>query len=220
MNSTYEYKVQFPKNFEEGKKYPAIFALHGIGYDEQYMLDLLEDLNEEAILIGIRGDLPYEDGHAYYYLKDYGNPERDLFDQSIEKLKTFIENASNQFPIDREYRYLIGFSQGAILSMSLALILGKEIKGIIPMNGYIPEFIKEEYSIQLIDHLSVFLCQGASDPIFPLNIGQENYNYLYEHAGSVKYSIYPCAHEITLNNKQDVTGWLRQEIAKKTVLKD
>ena len=53
------------------------------------MLDLIADLKEEYILIGIRGDLSYEDGYAYYYLKSYGNPERDLFDSSIEKLKNF-----------------------------------------------------------------------------------------------------------------------------------
>ena len=109
---------------EKDKKYPVIFALHGIGYNEQFMLDLVADLKEEYILIGIRGDLSYEDGYAYYYLKSYGNPERDLFDSSIEKLKIFIENASNQYPIDPDRKYLIGFSQGAILSLSLALLLG------------------------------------------------------------------------------------------------
>ena len=46
------------------------------------------------------------------------------------------------------------------------------------MNGYIPQFVKEEYPLKSIDHLSRFLCQGARDPIFPLNVGQENYHYL------------------------------------------
>ena len=205
---------------EKDKKYPVIFALHGIGYNEQDMLDLVEDLKEDYILIGIRGDLSYEDGYAYYYLKGYGNPERDLFDSSIEKLKNFIEDASNHYSIDPDRKYLIGFSQGAILSMTLALVLGDSIKGIIPMNGYIPQFVKEEYPLKSIDHLSVFLCQGAADPIFPLNIGQENYDYLREQVESVKYTIYPTAHEISDNNKQDVVAWLRQELEKDTQNKE
>jgi phospholipase/carboxylesterase len=199
---------------EKDKKYPVIFALHGIGYNEQYMLDLVEDLVEDYILIGIQGDLTYEDGYAYYYLKGYGNPERELFDGSVEKLRSFIDFASDHYPIDPDRKYLIGFSQGAILSMTLALILGDSIKGIIPMNGYIPQFVKEEYPLQSIEHLSVFLCQGAEDPIFPLNIGQENYDYLREQAESVKYTIYPTAHEISDNNRQDVVAWLRQELEK------
>jgi phospholipase/carboxylesterase len=216
LKSLYPYNIKLPIQMEKDKRYPVIFALHGIGYNEQNMLDLVEDLKEDYILIGIRGDLSYEDGYAYYYLKGYGNPERDLFDSSIEKLKNFIEDASNHYPIDPDRKYLIGFSQGAILSMTLALVLGNSIKGIVPMNGYIPQFLKEEYPLKSIDHLSVFLCQGAADPIFPLNIGQENYDYLLERVESVKYTIYPTTHKISDNNKQDVVAWLRQELEKNT----
>ncbi len=212
MKSPYSYEVQMPKRIEDGKRYPVVFALHGIGYDEQYMLDLLAELQEDYILIGIRGDLTYEEGYAYYFLKGYGNPERELFDGSVEKLKSFIDYATNQYPIDPDKKYLIGFSQGAILSMSLASILGDTIRGIVPMHGYIPDFVKEEYPLKSISHLHVFLCQGASDPIFGLDVGQENYDYLSEKAGSVKYSIYPAAHEITENNRKDVITWLHQEL--------
>jgi phospholipase/carboxylesterase len=216
LKGLYPYQITLPLQMESDKKYPVIFALHGIGYNEQYMLDLVAELKEEYILIGIRGDLTYKEGYAYYYLKGYGNPERELFDSSIEKLKDFIDYASDHYPIDPDRKYLIGFSQGAILSMSLALILGDSIKGIIPMNGYIPQFIKEEYPLKSIDHLSVFLCQGATDPVFPLNIGQENYDYLSEHTSAVKYTIYPTAHEISENNKKDIVAWLRQELKSST----
>ncbi|MFC3885546.1 alpha/beta hydrolase [Bacillus songklensis] len=211
MTSPFVYDIHLPSNIGSGKKYPVVFALHGIGYNEQHMLALVEDLKEDFILIGIRGHLTHENGYAYYYLKGYGNPERELFDDSVEKLKNFIDYVSNQYPIDPERKYLIGFSQGAILSMTLALILGDTIKGIVPMNGYIPSFVKEEYPLKSIARMSVFLCQGESDPIFPLNIGQENYDYLHEHAGSVKYTIYPSAHEISLNNQRDLITWLHED---------
>jgi phospholipase/carboxylesterase len=214
LKNSYPYHITLPIQMEKDKKYPVIFALHGIGYNEQYMLDLVEDLKEDYILIGIQGDLTYEDGYAYYYLKGYGNPERELFDSSVEKLRSFIDFASNHYPIDPDRKYLIGFSQGAILSMTLALSLGDSIKGIVPMNGYIPQFVKDEYPLKPIDHLSVFLCQGVADPIFPLHIGQENYDYLREQVESVKYTIYPTAHEISDNNKQDVVAWFRQELEK------
>ena len=67
----------------------------------------------------------------------------EYFDESVKKLKEFIEYASNTYPIDPNKKFIIGFSQGAILSMALALVLGEKIKGIIPMQGYIPTFVKE-----------------------------------------------------------------------------
>ncbi|SFE39819.1 phospholipase/carboxylesterase [Bacillus sp. OV194] len=174
------------------------------------MQDLVEDLKDDFILIGIRGNLTYENGYAYYYLKEYGKPERDLFDTSMKNLEDFIEYASAAYPIDPSNRYIIGFSQGAILSMSLALVLGDAIKGIVAMHGYIPSFVKEEYPIKSIKNLNVFITDGETDPIFPVQIGQENYNYLLEHSGSVKYITYPVGHEVSSAHKRDLAEWLSQ----------
>ncbi|WP_338447983.1 alpha/beta hydrolase-fold protein [Niallia oryzisoli] len=214
MNSPYEYSITLPKNIENGREYPVIFALHGIGYDVQFLMDAVGELQEDYIIIGVRGDLPYEKGYAYYYLKGYGNPERDQFDSAVEKLKSYLEYAFETYPIDQNRVYLIGFSQGAILSMSLALLLGEKINGIVPMNGYIPEFIKTASSLKPLEHLSVFLCQGENDPIFPLPVGQANYDYFRDKAGSVKFTIYPTEHKVTRNNMIDVVAWLRHELKK------
>lgn len=213
LKSLYEYTVFLPSNMETGKKYPVIFGLHGIGYTEKGMLSLVEDLKEEFILIGIRGNLTFNEGYAYYYLKSYGNPERELFDSSVENLKEFIENASNQYPIDEDRKYLIGFSQGAILSMSLALVLGDSVKGIVAMNGYIPEFVKEEFPLRSIQNTSFLITQGEKDEIFPLNVGIENYEYLRQNAGPVKYIIYPTGHEVTTDMKCDLVSWILRDAA-------
>ena len=168
MNTTYKYEVKLPEKIESGKKYPVIFALHGIGYDEKYMLSLLEELKEEYILIGIQGDLPYENGYAYYYLKNYGNPERELFDSSMEKLKNFIEEASNHYPIDPDRKYLIGFSQGAILSMSLALILGEFNQGNHSDEWIYPTICKRRVSVKVYRSfvsLSLSRCNRSNLPI-------------------------------------------------------
>lgn len=214
-NSPYDYDIHFPENMVEGEKYPVIFCLHGIGYNERYMVSLVEELRDTSILVGVRGDLPFENGYAYYYLKGYGNPERTLFDNSVEKLKGFINYISERYPVDETNRYIIGFSQGAILSLTLALVLGDKIRGIVPMNGYVPSFVKEEYELKSISHLAVFHCQGAKDPIFPIHIGSETDAYLREYTEDVKYTIYPAVHQITMNNQQDVVAWLRQKIEKK-----
>lgn len=209
MKNSFAYSIHLPSLLEPDKMYPAIFALHGIGYNERDILSLVTDLKEECILIGIRGHLVYNEGYAYYTLKEYGKPDRDKFDQSIGMLKDFIEFASEKFPIDPDKKYLLGFSQGAILSMSLALILGNAIKGIVAMNGYIPAFVKDEFETKPIDGLSVFLSDGELDTIFPPHIGKENYDYLKKHAKSVQYKTYPSGHEISPENQRDAVVWLR-----------
>lgn len=210
METTFSYTIHIPENIDPEKKYPVIFALHGIGFNEQDILGLVDELKSEVILIGIRGHLPHENGYAYYRLKGYGNPDRELFDKSMKMLQEFIEDASNKYPIDLEQRYLMGFSQGAILSLSLAIVLGQSIKGVVAMNGYIPSFVKEEYPVKPIKHMLIFLSDGEFDEIFPPQIGQGNYDYLIDRAASVTYTTYAAGHEISEDNQRDLVKWLSE----------
>ncbi|MFD2880694.1 alpha/beta hydrolase [Paenibacillus rhizoplanae] len=102
----------------------------------------------EFIIIGVRGNLPLGTGYQYYDLKGLGNPIREMFDQAVSDLEAFIHYATQQYPVDPDRRYLLGFSQGAILSMTLALTMGEQLKGIVALNGYIPDFVKMEYKLR------------------------------------------------------------------------
>lgn len=207
-SSPFFYEIHSPFPMEDGKKYPVIFALHGIGHSEKKILAFLEDVKNEFILIGIRGHLPYKKGFAYYQLKGYGNPYRDQFDHSMKMLQRFIEYASAKYPIDPQNCYVFGFSQGAILSMSLALVLGDQIRGVVAANGFLPPFVKEEYPTKSLRHTSFFLSDGEHDSIFPPHIGREAYDYLSDRAESVKYITYPGGHAISEENQRDFIQWL------------
>lgn len=211
MNQAFEVTVHTPPGLETGKTYPAIIALHGIGYNEKDMLSVIQDVGDEYILIGVRGHLTYQNGYAYYVLKGYGNPDRGSFDTSVEMLQHFVEDISAHYPIDLERMYITGFSQGAILSMTLALTLGTKLKGVAAMNGYIPAFVKEEYPLQPANHLSVYVSDGKDDPIFPPRIGEENYRYFKERAASVRYRTFDAAHTISEENQKDLVAWFREE---------
>jgi phospholipase/carboxylesterase len=129
----------------------------------------------------------------------------------VNHLQDFISQAVNEYPVDPNRVYLLGFSQGAILSMTLALTMGNRIKGIVAMNGYIPGFVKEEYALQPMNRVSVFLTQGEFDHIFPPHVGQENYEYLRQHARAVKYTIYPEGHTISAEMQEDFLRWLERD---------
>jgi len=213
MSGTFQYKITLPSHgVKENKSYPVVIALHGIGYNEKEILSVFEGLKEDFILIGVRGNLTYEEGFAYYYLKEYGKPDRQLFDESMEKLQAFIQTLLDKYPINPNHIYLGGFSQGAILANSLALVFGEKISGIVSMNGYVPTFVVEEYPVKKIDQLSVFLTDGEKDQIFPPEIGKANYQFFKENGASVKYKTYPTEHLIGNENKTDVTEWLLQRV--------
>jgi phospholipase/carboxylesterase len=210
MSKDYIYDVQLPRSYHPNAKYPVVFAMHGLGSNEQNMISLLDGLKDDFIVISIQGNLTKGNGFAYFNIISIGNPIREDFDQSVQQLERFIGYATAKYAIDPSRRYLLGFSQGAILSMSLALVMGEKIKGIVALNGYIPSFVKNEYQIQSGTNISVFISHGEYDPIFPIELGDANDEYFRQISDHVTYKKYPTAHEVSFENKRDFTHWLQQ----------
>jgi phospholipase/carboxylesterase len=211
MTAAYEYDVHLPPNREPGKRYPTIFTLHGKGSNERNMFGLVASLSNEFIIIGIRGDLTLGAGFQYYELKSLGNPLRDHFDKAVQQLTDFIAYATEKYPIDSAKRYLLGFSQGAILSITLALTMGNQLKGIVALNGYVPNFVKTEYPLEKMDKVSVFVSHGQYDSVFPLPIGQETAAYMETQTPNLTFQTYPSDHGVSEDNQRDLVAWILKD---------
>ncbi|MGO4375003.1 alpha/beta hydrolase [Paenibacillus sp. MCAF20] len=207
-NPAYAYDIHFPPHFEANKKYATIFTLHGKGSNERNMFGLVAPLSESFIIIGIRGDLLLGAGYQYYELKSLGNPLRETFDRAVRQLESFIDYATEKYAVDPDRRYLLGFSQGAILSMTLALTMGDQLKGIVALNGYVPEFVKTEYPLKSVENVSVFVSHGEFDSVFPIPIGHETSAYFESLTPKLTFKTYPSDHGVIEENQRDFTEWL------------
>ncbi|MDP4164574.1 MAG: dienelactone hydrolase family protein [Bacillota bacterium] len=214
METPMMYELRRPKNVEPEKSYPALFVLHGIGSNEQNMLSLVEGLEETFFIFSIRGHLPQPPGFAYFTIQGYGKPHREVFDEGVNRLSNFIDYASEQYPVDPSRFYLLGFSQGAILSMTLGLTLENKIKGIVALSGYIPQFVKEEYTIQPDGHLSVFVSHGEFDQVLPFDWGIANAEYFKSLGVPNTFKTYPEGHTVSPENLRDFQQWLMKDVQK------
>ena len=213
MNPTYQYDIQLPSHMDPDKRYPTIFTLHGKGSNEKNMFGLVAPVSDDFIIVGIRGNLILGAGFQYYELKSLGNPIREMFDQAVQQLETFIHYATEMYPIDATKRYLLGFSQGAILSMTLALTMGNQLKGIVALNGYVPDFVKAEYALKGIQDVSVFVSHGEFDSVFPIRIGHETAAYFENQTSCLTFKTYPTDHGVSEENQRDFVNWLKKDAA-------
>ncbi|MCP1187128.1 alpha/beta hydrolase-fold protein [Paenibacillus sp. 1781tsa1] len=211
LNSPYIHEVRLPNHYNSDQRYPVIFALHGMGSDEQDMLRLMEPLQSDFIIVAIRGPIVQGSGYAYFQIKSIGNPIRELYDASVLGLQQLIVDLSAKYAIDPTRRYIAGFSQGAIMAMTLSLIMGDAIKGIVAMSGYIPQFVKDEYKLQPDSELSVFISHGDQDHLFPLQLGEDNANFFRQHTHHVTYVPYNGGHQVTPDLYQQFQQWLRTD---------
>jgi phospholipase/carboxylesterase len=211
MNPIYQYDIQLPSHMDPEKRYPTIFTLHGKGSNEKNMLGLVTPVSDDFIIVGIRGNLTLGAGFQYYELKSLGNPIREIFDQAVQQLEAFIHYATAKYPIDAAKRYLLGFSQGAILSMTLALTMGDQLKGIIALNGYVPDFVKTEYSLRSVQDVSVFISHGEFDSVFPIRIGHETAAYFENETSRMTFKTYATDHGVSEENQRDFVNWLKKD---------
>lgn len=213
MNPAFVYDIHFPEQLEEQKKYPVIFTLHGKGSNERDLYSLVEPLANHFIIISIRGNLAFGPGYQFYELKSLGNPVREMFDNAIANLESFIQYATDKYPINPECRYMLGFSQGAILSMSLALKLGNQLKGIVALSGYVPDFVKNEYPLQSVEDMSVFISHGELDSVFPIAIGHQTADYFKDKTKHLTFTTYRMDHGVSRENYEDIVKWFDHELA-------
>lgn len=211
MTPAFYYDIHIPANANPSSEFPAIFALHGKGSNEKDLFGLVEPLADQFVVISIRGHLPVGPGYQFFEIKSIGNPIREIYDDVVQKLSEFIQYASDKYPVDKSRRYLVGFSQGAILSMTLALTLGDQLKGIVALNGYIPQFVKTEYPLRSVENVSMFISHGELDQVFPLPIALETQSYFQGKVSNLNTKLYPTGHVVGLQNQQDVLDWLQND---------
>nr|WP_255449983.1 hypothetical protein [Bacillus sp. AR2-1] len=134
--------------------------------------------------------------------------------EGISQITNFVEYATEQYPVDHDHLYLLGFSQGAIVSMTLGLTLGNRIKGLVALSRYIPAFVKEEYAISSVDKLSLFISHGEFDNVLPYKWGLKSNEFFQGLGAQVSFRTYTEGHTVSLENQQDFKKWLINDLGK------
>ena len=191
-------------------KQPAIFLLHGMGSNEEDLPQLVQEFKESHQIFSLRGPIEFIPGYAFFTMEEEGKPIRVVFDEVITHIEDFIHEAIEEYGLDQERIYVLGFSQGAVLAQSLALTMGKAIRGVVALSGYIPGFVKTEYEKRSVDHLNIFISHGEYDYIIPPQWGEESRDYFASQEANVTYKTYRDGHGVTPENLQDLVAFLRE----------
>lgn len=212
MNSPFTFKHTQPSVMDSHKKYPAIFLLHGMGSNEGDLPQLVQNFKEQCHIFSLRGPITQKPGYTFFTIQEMDQPDRVIFDQVLAALQRFILEAVEEYHIDLNQVYVLGFNQGAVLAQSLAFVMGNFIRGVVALSGYTPKFVTEEYAIRPIDHLQIFISHGDYDYVMLPQWGVESKEIFEEFGANVTFKQYPDGHGVTPENLQDLHAFLAQEL--------
>lgn len=199
------------------KNAPLLIMLHGYGSDENDLFSFATELPEELFIISVQAPHAMQPhGHAWYAInfdEEKGKwSDNEQAKQSRDLIAKFIDEASVTYAINKNNVSLLGFSQGAILSYSVALSYPEKVKNIIALSGYINQDIITETKNQDYSNLDFYCSHGSLDQVIPVNWARQTTPFL--NALNIKntYSEFPVGHGVAPQNFFELKAWITKRI--------
>lgn len=214
MSNSLYYLIREPKVKQE--KNPLILLLHGYGSNEEDLFSFAGQLPEEYYIISARAPYnipPY--GNAWYAINFDSDMNKFSDDnqaiESRELIVKFIDELIDQYPIDAQKVTLLGFSQGAILSYSIALTYPEKIDRVVALSGYLNmDIIDKGFNTNDISKLRFFISHGVVDQVIPVDWARKAPEVLKDLKLDVEYHEYPVGHGVTPQNFYDLLSWINK----------
>ncbi|WP_430906912.1 alpha/beta hydrolase [Maribacter sp. 2-571] len=195
-------------------KAPVIFLFHGYGSNEEDLFSFASELPKDHTVISARAPYAMEPfGYAWYAINfdaEQGKwSDNKQAISSREKIIGFIEEACRTYHLDDTRVTLLGFSQGTILSYSVALSYPEKIRTVVGLSGYINEDILiPDYKGKDHSNLSIYASHGQVDQVIPPEWAQRISPFLKQLDIPHVYEEFPVGHGVSPQNLNSFKNWL------------
>ena len=180
------WKMRFHR--PEGKgPFPVLLMLHGWTGDENSMWIFASRLPKNALLIAPRGLFVSKDaGYSWCIDRSKPWPWVNDFMPAVESLYNTISNKT--FPEgDFSELHLIGFSQGAALAYTMAIMHPERIASLAGLSGFLPDGASNWLGAERLKGLPVFIAHGTEDNLVPVERARMSIDLLEKAGASVTY---------------------------------
>jgi phospholipase/carboxylesterase len=215
-NLSLEYLIRKPKTI--GAKPPLLILLHGYGSNEQDLFSFAEELPDELLIISARAPLPMGFGSYAWYTIHFDASDGKFSDipeaiKARDTIANFIDEVLTNFEVDTNNVFLLGFSQGTILSYAVALNYPDKIQHVIALSGYInPELLPSNLEKENYKNLDFYISHGTVDQVLPVDWGRKAPPFLDNLGIANSYQEYPVGHGVAPQNFHSFKTWIQERI--------
>jgi len=199
----------------ESVNQPLVIFLHGYGSNEQDLFGIKDELPAHYNYLSVRAPMVMEEG-SYQWFRKKGegayNGETDDLKTNGQVLLDFVAQAAKKYHTAPSKVFLVGFSQGAIMSYEVALRHPEAVGGIAALSGRILPVLKSELKPdEKLQKLAIFIGHGTADKRLPFNDGTEANSLLQSLSLKPEFHAYPgVGHNISAAEMQDLSAWLQR----------
>jgi phospholipase/carboxylesterase len=209
------YRIAQPRSGVVGKP-PLLLLLHGYGGNEDDLFSLAPYLDERFLIVSARAPVALTSfSFASYAWFSLGfTPQGVIIDEQEAEssrltLYRFIEELVDLYQINPSAIYFLGFSQGAMMSLAVALTFPGSAAGVVAMSGRLfPRTLGQITDRDALSGLPIFISHGTRDTLLPIHHARETRLKLSELPVELTYREYRMGHEINEQSLHEITTWL------------
>src|SRR5436853_2125699 len=180
---------------------PLLIMLHGFGSNERDLFSMAPYLDGRFLIVSARA--PYTLSLGSYAWFEIGLGEGEVridlrqADAVRRRIIQFIGEAVVAYDAAHRQVYLMGFSQGAMMSVAVALTRPDLVAGVVAMSGSIPtELAALAAPPDQLAGLPFLVIHGTADPMLPVEQGRATRDILASLPVGLTYREYPMGHEV------------------------
>jgi phospholipase/carboxylesterase len=210
-----EYLIRQPKTPQTNP--PLLIMLHGYGSNEEDLFSFAQELPDELLIISARAPLSMGFGSHAWYTIHFDASSSDKFSDvpeakaALKLIDSFINEIVEAYEVNSKNIFLLGFSQGTILSTAYALNHPHKIQHIVALSGYVnEEFIHKPLEKENFKDLDFFVSHGTVDQVIPVEWARKTSPFLEKLKIKHEYHEYPVGHGVAPQNFFDLHSWVKK----------
>ncbi|MDR3371246.1 phospholipase [Rhodoferax sp.] len=191
----------------------CVILLHGVGSNEANMAELARGMPPDTLVILPRGPLTLGPGQYAWFRVAFGANGPSINAEEAERSRLtlihFVQQVQLKYGITPANTVIAGFSQGGIMSASVALSTPESVAGFGLLSGRIlPELDASLASRERLATLKAFVSHGEQDPVLPVAWAHRSDAMLTQLGVPHEYHLYPMDHGISDAMHADFLTWL------------
>jgi phospholipase/carboxylesterase len=192
---------------------PLLVLLPGIGADENDLLPLARFLDSRCHVVSLRAPREYVVGHAWFPIdfRPDGSviPDAAAARETLADLQSWLAAAPAGFGTDPARTVLLGFSQGAMMSLGLLCTVPERLAGVMALSGrFAPTLFEATAPAEAIARVPLLVAHGLYDDVLPIAHGRGVRDAFAGRVTDFTYEEFPMGHEISQAELALVARWL------------
>jgi phospholipase/carboxylesterase len=213
---TWTARVAEPREATAGRP-PLLVLLHGIGADENDLFPLAAHLDPRVKVVSLRAPERYYAGYAWFHLDVHPGgqlvPDVAQARAALGDLDRWLAAAPDRYRTNPRGTFLLGFSQGAMMSLGVLCTNPGRVAGVIALSGRSPKGLFDCPADRAeVARVPLLVAHGTQDDVLPVDRGRAIRDEFQSLSTDFTYREFPIGHGISPDELALVGGWLAKHL--------